>query len=391
MVHSRRFLIRMAAFLGVVMVVIAILYRGLGHAFLNNVPLNCLILAILVTGIVLNFRQVMLLEYDAEWMSAMRQGREITPLSGHGPRLLAPLASMLGERSGRFAFSPAALRSLLDGISARLDESREIARYFTGLMIFLGLLGTFWGLSQTVGSLGDVIKNLAISTDDIQGAFASLKQGLDAPLAGMGTAFSTSMIGLAGSLILGFLDLQAGQAQNHFFNDLEEWLSGQTKMTAGLGGGEGTDQPIPVYIQALLEQTAESLDNLQRVLMRGEEGRIAANQNMRQLTDKLGTLADQMKTEQSLMLKLAESQIEMKPILARLAEVKGGGMDEATRNHLRNMDNALNRLVEEFTSGRDELIREIRGEFKLLARTIAGRAEEEPTQSQPFRLGRPEL
>ena len=391
MVHSRRFLIRMAAFLGVVILVIAILNRGLGHAFLNNIPLNSLILAILLLGIVLNFRQVMLLEYDAEWMSAMRQGREITTLSGHGPRLLAPLASMLGERSSRFALSPAALRSLLDGISARLDESREIARYFTGLMIFLGLLGTFWGLSQTVGSLGEVIKNLTISTDDIQAAFGALKNGLDAPLSGMGTAFSTSMIGLAGSLILGFLDLQAGQAQNLFYNDLEDWLSGQTKMTAGLGGGEGSDQPIPVYIQALLEQTAESLDNLQRVLMRGEEGRISANQNMRQLTDKLGTLADQMKTEQALMLKLAESQIEMKPILARLAEVKGSGMDEATRNHLRNMDNALNRLVEEFTGGRDELIREIRGEFKMLARTIAGRTEEEPNQSQPFRLGRPEL
>ena len=383
MVHSRRFLIRMAAFLGMVIVAIAVLHRGLAHAFLNNIPLNCLILAILLTGIVLNFRQVMLLDYDAEWMAATRQGREPTTLSGHGPRLLAPLASMLGERSGRFAFSPAALRSLLDGIASRLDESREIARYFTGLMIFLGLLGTFWGLSQTVGSIGDVIKNLSIASDDVQSAFGALKTGLDAPLAGMGTAFSTSMIGLAGSLILGFLDLQANQAQNLFYNDLEEWLSGQTKMTAGLGGGEGTDQPIPVYIQALLEQTAESLDNLQRVLMRGEEGRISANQNMRQLTDKLGTLADQMKTEQSLMLKLAESQIEMKPILARLAEVKSGGMDEATKNHLRNMDNALNRLVEEFTGGRDELIREIRGEFRLLSRTLAGRSEEESSQAQP--------
>jgi hypothetical protein len=313
-------------------------------------------------------------------------------LSGHGPRLLAPLAKLLGERSNRFALSPGALRSLLDGISARLDESREMARYFTGLMIFLGLLGTFWGLSQTVGSLGAVIRDLTVSGDDVQSAFANLKQGLDKPLAGMGTAFSTSMIGLAGSLILGFLDLQSASAQNLFFNDLEDWLSGQTKMTAGIGGGEGTDQPIPVYIQALLEQTAESLDGLQRVLTRGEEGRISANQNMRQLTDKLGTLADQMKTEQALMLKLAEHQIEMKPILAKLAEGRsGGGTDDQARTHLRNMDQALNRLVEEFSSGRDELIREIRGEIKLLARTMASRPEDEgQPQSQPFRLGRPE-
>jgi len=392
MVHSRRFLIRMIAFLGAVVLVIAALYRGLSQAFLNNIPLNVLILAILLTGIVLNFRRIITLEYDAEWLAALREGREPSPLSGHGPRLLAPLAKLLGERGSRFALSPGALRSLLDGISARLDESREMARYFTGLMIFLGLLGTFWGLSQTVGSLGAVIRDLTVSGDDVQAAFGSLKQGLDKPLAGMGTAFSTSMIGLAGSLILGFLDLQSGSAQNLFFNDLEDWLSGQTKMTAGLGGGEGTDQPIPVYIQALLEQTAESLDGLQRVLTRGEEGRISANQNMRQLTDKLGTLADQMKTEQALMLKLAEHQIEMKPILARLAEGRiGGGTDDQARTHLRNMDQALNRLVEEFSSGRDELIREIRSEIKLLARTVASRPEEEgQPQSQPFRLGRPE-
>ncbi len=367
MVHSRRFLIRMGAFLGAVLLVVAALHSGLLHAFLNNIPLNSLILAILALGIVLNFRRVITLEYDIEWLTATRQGREFSPLSGHGPRLLAPLAAMLGEKQGRFSFSPAALRSLLDGISARLDESREMARYFTGLMIFLGLLGTFWGLSQTVGSLGAVIRDLTFSSDDVGSAFANLKQGLDAPLAGMGTAFSTSMIGLAGSLILGFLDLQSAQAQNLFYNDLEDWLSGQTKMTAGLGSGEGTDQPIPVYIQALLEQTAESLDNLQRVLLRGEEGRISANQNMRQLTDKLATLADQMKTEQALMLKLAEHQLEMKPILARLSEARA---DETARNHLRNMDNSLSRLVEEFSTGRDELIREIRGEIKLLARTM---------------------
>jgi hypothetical protein len=220
----------------------------------------------------------------------------------------------------------------------------------------------------------------------MQSAFSGLKQGLDAPLAGMGTAFSTSLIGLAGSLILGFLDLQAAQAQNLFFNDLEEWLSGQTRMTAGIGGGEAGDQPIPVYIQALLEQTAESLDHLQRVMSRGEESRIAANNNIRQLTDKLGTLADQMKTEQALMLKLAEHQVEMKPILVRLAEAKSGAaLDDASRNHIRNIDSSLGRLVEDMVGGRDELIREIRGEFKLLARTLATRTEEDQ-----FRLGRPE-
>ena len=258
-------------------------------------------------------------------------------------------------------------------------------------MIFLGLLGTFWGLSQTVGSIGDVIRNLTIAGDDVQSAFAGMKKGLDAPLAGMGTAFSTSLIGLSGSLILGFLDLQAGQAQNVFFNDLEDWLSGQTKLSSNIGASEGGDQAVPAYIQALLEQTADSLDNLQRVMSRGEESRISANSNMRQLTDRLSTLADQMKTEQSLMLKLAENQIEMKPILARLADgAATPAFDDTTRNHIRNIDVALNRLVDEMGTGRDEMVREIRSEIKLLARTIAALAEEEAATAQPSpRLGRP--
>ncbi len=379
----------MAVFLALVALAVAILHAGLIKAFSNNIGLNTLILGTLAFGIALNFRQVVLLGRDARWLHHYRTGQAEMLPSNAGPRLLAPLATMLGERRDRFALSPAALRSLLDGIAARLDESREIARYFTGLMIFLGLLGTFWGLSQTVGSIGDVIRNLVISGDDIQSAFSGLKKGLDAPLAGMGTAFSTSLIGLSGSLILGFLDLQAGQAQNLFYNELEDWLSGQTRLSSGSGPGEAADQSVPAYIQALLEQTADGLDNLQRLLSRGEESRISANTNMRQLTDKLSTLADQMKTEQALMLKLAEHQLEMKPILTRLAEAgSGGGVDEQTRHHIRNMDVALSRLVEESGPGRDDLVREMRSEIRFLARTIAALAEDDPGSSG--RAGRTE-
>jgi hypothetical protein len=388
MTNPRRFLLRMAVFLGFVVLVIAALFSGLEHAFSNNVGLNSLILGILLVGIALNFRHVVMLGRDVRWVDAYRAGRPTEISSTSGPRLLAPLASMLGERRDRFALSPAALRSLLDGLASRLDESREIARYFTGLMIFLGLLGTFWGLSQTVGSISEVIRSLTISSDDVQSAFAGLKQGLDAPLAGMGTAFSTSLIGLSGSLILGFLDLQAGQAQNAFYNELEDWLSTQTKLSSNVGTTEGGDQPVPAYIQALLEQTADSLDNLQRVIARGEEGRISANSNMRQLTDRLTVLADQMKTEQSLMLKLAENQLEMKPILARLADgANNSVIDDQTRQHIRNMDGTLRRMVDDMAGGRDEMVREIRSEFKLLARTIAALAEEEPPATPPKRQG----
>jgi len=383
MTMPRRFLIRMAAFLLVVALVVARLYDGLDHAFLNNVGLNSLILGVLLVGIILNFRQVAMLTREVAWVEECRRAGPIT--SATSPRLLAPLATMLGERRDRFNLTPLALRSLLDGLNSRLDESREIAHYFTGLMIFLGLLGTFWGLSQTVGSIGDVIRNLTISGDDMEGAFATLKHGLDAPLSGMGTAFSTSLIGLSGSLVLGFLDLQAGQAQNAFYNDLEEWLSTQTRIGGGSGAmaasdsGDGSNQPVPAYIQALLEQTADSLDNLQRTMARGEEGRLSANSNMRLLTDRLSALADSMKTEQSLMLKLAENQLEMKPLLARMAEAKAApAIDDATRNHIRNLDLTLTRLAEDLTRGRDEVVRDMRGEFRFLARTIAALAEGEP-------------
>lgn len=388
MTHPRRFLLRMAVFLAVVACVVVMLYSGLEHAFSNNVGLNSLILGVLLVGIVLDFRHVMMLGGEVQWVTEFRSGAPTT--STVQPRLLAPLVTMLGDRRDRFTISPLALRSVLDGISARLDESREIGNYFIGLMIFLGLLGTFWGLSQTVGSIGEVIRNLTLSGDDVQAAFTGLKNGLDSPLMGMGTAFSCSLIGLSGSLVLGFLDLQAGQAQNAFYNDLEEWLSGQVKLTSGtVGGSEGGEQPVPAYIQALLEQTADSLDNLQRTMARGEEGRISASSNMRALTDRLSTLADSMKTEQSLMIKLAENQLEMKPLLARLADGSGNsGLDDQSRNHLRNMDVALSRLVDEMSAGRDEIVREIRSEFKFLARTIAALADDDPQSAGPSRGGR---
>ncbi len=368
-----RYLLRMGLFLAAVAVVAAVLSPGLIQAFLSNPALNGLILGVFVAGVVLNFRQVLLLKPEVEWLEGWRRGQPL--LSGGRLRLLAPMASMLGERRDRMSLSAMTLRSLLDSIGSRLDEQRDLARYFVGLMIFLGLLGTFWGLSRTVGSVGDVIRSLSVGGGDAGLAFESLKSGLEAPLSGMGTAFSTSLFGLAGSVVLGFLDLQAGQAQNAFYNELEEWLAGQTKLGGSSLSVSDGDQPVPAYIQALLEQTADSLDELQRIIARGEESRISTNTNIRALTDKLSTLTDHMRAEQALMLKLGENQLEMRPLLIKLAE-GAQGVDEATRLHIRNMDTGLARLVEETVQSRDEVIAELRSEFKLLARTIAAVAEE---------------
>jgi hypothetical protein len=364
----------MAAFLFAVIVVLSTLYASLQDAFLANPGLNGLILGVMVLGSAYIFRQVFVVRSAEAWIEQYR-----TNLPGNilqsPPGLLAPMAAMLGERrAGRLSLSAVSLRSLLDGIESRLEESRDLSRYLIGLLIFLGLLGTFWGLLQTINSVGAVIGGLSVGTGDAAAVFTNLKSGLQAPLSGMGTAFSSSLFGLAGSLILGFLELQAGQAQNRLYNDLEEWLAGQTRLSSGsLSIGEG-DQGVPAYVQALLEQSADSLENLQRTLERGEEGRIVANNSIIELTDKLGTLTDQMRAEQSLMIKLAETQLEIKPLLARLADgalPQANAFDDSTRGAVRNIDTQLARLIEELATGRQETVSEIRSEIRVLSRTLA--------------------
>jgi hypothetical protein len=266
------------------------------------------------------------------------------------------------------------MRSIMDSIGGRLDEARDTGRYLVGLLVFLGLLGTFWGLLGTIGSVGQVINDLSIGRGDLVAVFDELKAGLAAPMSGMGTAFSSSLFGLAGSLILGFLDLQATQAQNSFYNDVEEWFSGLTRLS---GGGEtllsGGDVNIPAYVQALLEQTAENLEGLQRSVARSEENQLTVHSGLVALTERLSELGDQIATEQALLARLISSQEELRPVLARLAEAEGG-FDEATRNHIRNMDVYLARLLDEAVQGRSQMTHEIRSEIKMVARTIAAAA-----------------
>lgn len=359
MSSPQRFVIRMMIFVMTVAVICIILLAPIQKAYASNYALNSLILGVLLIGIIYNFRQVMMIYPEVSWLERYRRGSPA--LSGsRNPKLLAPMARMLGERE-KLTLSPMSMRYLLDGIASRLDESREISRYTVGLLIFLGLLGTFWGLLETVSSIRDVINNLTVAGGaDFATVFANLKSGLAAPLTGMGTAFSSSLFGLAGSLVLGFLDLQAGQAQNRFYNDLEEWLSSLTRLPSGALGnvGDGGDQAVPAYVQALLEQTAESLENLQRTLARGEERNVQAANSMIALTERLGALGD------------------LKSSIDRLATRQGGGMDEATQTHIRNLDIYMARLLEELSAGRDDLIQQLRSEIKLLARTIAARGRE---------------
>ena len=382
MTRPTTYLIRMGVFLLLVVLVAALLSPVLFTAYANNPMLNSLILLVALIGVGWNLRQVLRLSPEVAWLETYQTSR---PLLGAlpSPKLLAPMANMLAAREehsrtdlARFTLSAGAMRSLLDGIASRLDESRELSRYMTGLLIFLGLLGTFWGLLKTVGAVSDVIGSMSVGSGDLNALFEQLKSGLAKPLAGMGTAFSASMFGLSGALVLGFLDLTAGQAQNRFFNELEEWLAGLTRLSSGvLAEGEGS---VPVYVQALLEQTAENMENLQRILQRGEDSRSQANQAVLALTEHIATLSDAMRTSQHLMLRIAETQSAIAPALQRLAEQRrDAGFDDAARGHLRNIELYLQRLLADAEQGRAQATADLRNDLRILTRTVAALADEQ--------------
>ena len=365
------YLLRMLLFVAAVAAVAVVLHGELLRAFAANEALNGLILAVFALGVAYIFRQVLMLRREVNWIDNFRTGRPGLSVQAP-PRLLAPTAAMLGDRNQHLSLSAFALRSLLDGIASRLDEQRDISRYMIGLLLFLGLLGTFWGLLQTIVSVGSVISGLTLGNGDLASVFTDLKRGLHEPLKGMGTAFSSSLFGLAGSLVLGFLELQAGQAQNRFYNDLEDWLAGQTKLTGAAAAG-AADQPVPAYVQALLEQTADNLERLQRVLERGEQSRMTANEGVAALAERLSAFTGQIEAGRDLMAALAEGQAGLKPVLSRLAE---GGLDNADlAAHIRSIDAHVSRLAEDITSAHAAAIEELRSEIRVLSRTIAAAAE----------------
>src|SRR6266852_890371 len=249
----RIFLVRMTVFLILGALLVVILYKQIWAAFLANPGLNALIICVLLVSILMAYRQVIRLFPEVAWVNSFRLADPGLALA-RPPTLLAPMASILGERtSGRMAISPTIMRSLLDSIATRLDEARDLSRYMTGLLIFLGLLGTFWGLIETVGSVGKVIDGLKVG-GDAGALFDRLKDGLAAPLGGMGISFSSSLFGLAGSLMLGFLDLQSSQAQNRFYTDLEDWLASTVREYGGDGTAGGDLSAVVERLRTTMEE-----------------------------------------------------------------------------------------------------------------------------------------
>ena len=220
------YLIKIVIFLVLVALVAAILFNQILIFFWANPFINSLIIFVMLIGVVLSFRQIMRLFPEVRWVNSLQDGQ----IPATQPVLLAPVAGMLRDRLGEAVITPSSMRSILDSVGNRLDEAKDTSRYLTGLLVFLGLLGTFYGLLETVTSVASTIQALDATQGDTASLFTDLKQGLAAPLGGMGTAFSASLLGLSGSLILGFLDLQTSQAQNAFYTDLEDWMTSMTEL-----------------------------------------------------------------------------------------------------------------------------------------------------------------
>lgn len=299
----RIFLVRMLVFLVLCGLVGVVLYKQIVQAFFANPGLNALIGAVLFIGTILSFRQVIRLYPEVSWVNNFRIADPGLAMARH-PTLLAPMAAILGrERTGRMTISQQTMRHLLDSIATRLDEARDISRYMTGLLVFLGLLGTFWGLIETVGSVGKVIDGLKVG-GDAGALFDTLKGGLAAPLGGMGISFSSSLFGLAGSLILGFLDLQSSQAQNRFYTDLEDWLAGTVRE---YGAGDSAGGDLSVAIERLRSAMEEG----------SNRGATAAMAN---LAEAIQGLVAHMRTEQQMIREWADGQGEQNREIKRLLE-----------------------------------------------------------------------
>jgi hypothetical protein len=310
----RIFLVRMMVFLILAGLVVTVLYRQIIVAFMSNPGLNGLIIAVLVIGILLAFRQVIRLFAEVSWVNSFRLADPGLAVA-RPPVLLAPMATILGERAGRMAISPTTMRGLMDSIATRLDEARDISRYMTSLLVFLGLLGTFWGLIETVGSVGNVIQGLKVGGES-SAVFDSLREGLARPLSGMGISFSSSLFGLAGSLALGFLDLQAGQAQNRFYMELEDWLS---TIVSDLGGD--TEQRT-VIAAAPSGEMRSAIDKLKEAVAETGSNR-AATAAMANLAEAIHGLVSHMRTEQQMIRDWADGQAaqgrEVQRLLERIA------------------------------------------------------------------------
>ncbi|MDP3341187.1 MAG: biopolymer transporter ExbB [Frigidibacter sp.] len=351
-------------------------YTSIASIFASNPWLNGLIIGVFVLGILTCFWQVVVLAQSVSWIEGFAAGNP-----GHDfaapPRLLAPLAALLRSRGARGQISNSSARSMLESVEARIEEGRDITRYLGNLLIFLGLLGTFYGLAITVPAVVETIRSLAPQAGEgSMAVFDKLMRGLESQLGGMGTAFSSSLLGLAGSLVIGLLELFAGHGQNRFYRELEEWLSSITKLSFASGEGEGGADHAA--IAAMMDHMAEQMEVLQALVAQADGGRSAVDERLAMLAGSVERLARRMEGETgtaALLDRIAEGQERMIAALEAKAGADTLGPDAESRMRLRSIDVQMLRLLEEVAAGRQESIGELRGDLAALTRAVRGLAD----------------
>lgn len=337
--------------------------------FEANPYLNGFIIFVFVIGVFACFWQVWQLMQSVRWIEAFARERD-SSVHTKAPLLLAPLATLLRSRGKRMQINTASTRSILDSVATRIDEAREITRYIVNLLIFLGLLGTFYGLATTVPALVDTIRGLAPEEGETgTEVFARLMTGLDSQLSGMGVAFASSLLGLAGSLVVGLLELFAGHGQNRFYRELEEWLSSITKLGFSSGDADGTSDMGAAGV--LLDQMVDQMESLQLLFARSEEGRAEVESRLGQLGDALERMTERMEATAptaSAFARIAEGQERLIEVLDHRSENEG--LDAESRMRLRSMDVQMLRILEEISAGRQETMAELRTELSGIGRAL---------------------
>ncbi|MEM9973195.1 MAG: biopolymer transporter ExbB [Pseudomonadota bacterium] len=357
-----------------------IAYPRVAPVFLANPYLNGFIGFVFVIGVFACFWQVFQLISSVIWIEGFaleRPGHQFT----RAPRLLASLATLLRSRGARMQIGATSARSILDSVATRIEEARDITRYIVNLLIFLGLLGTFYGLATTVPAVVDTIRSLA-PTDDGGGGvevFGRLINGLEAQLGGMGVAFASSLIGLAGSLVVGLLELFASHGQNRFYRELEDWLSTITRVGFATGEGDGDIGGDSGATSIVLDHMAEQMDGLKTLYESSDASRHAIDARIATLTDSVQQLVGQggggggapaedlarIVAGQERLIQLLEARAEQGATVGQQGETDG-----EARMRLRSMDVQLLRILEELSAGRQEMLADLRADLNQLTRAV---------------------
>ncbi|MEP3346883.1 MAG: biopolymer transporter ExbB [Litoreibacter sp.] len=347
-----------------------LIYPAVSSVFLSSPYLNGVILAVFFVGVLACYWQVLQLISSVSWIESFAQDRADHD-EFRAPRLLASLAGLLRSRGARMQISSGSSRTILDSVATRMDEARDITRYIVNLLIFLGLLGTFYGLATTIPGVVDTIRSLNVEEGE-SGAkvFGELMNGLESQLAGMGTAFASSLLGLAGSLVVGLLELFAGHGQNRFYREMEEWLSTITRVGFSAGEGEssgGFDQGV---VATVLDHMVEQIDSLQGLFVQGEAGRVASAEKLDGLTSSLQTLTNRLDMSidpTEALNRVADGQ---ERLLAKLSEKVDDDIDPESRMRLRSIDVQLLKVLEEMSAGRQESMSQMHGDLAQVTQAV---------------------